>query len=327
MEPAPQPEPTPVAEPEPTQPAPTEPAPTDPEQPAEPKPTEPEPAPQEPQPPAEPAPTAPTSPPGDGDDPDDEQPPADPDEPGRGDDETDVEEQPADDDDAGDDEDDDHGHGHGDSTTPTTSARTTDRLRAPARRRRRAYDPPRCAIGIITGSGTYAIPGLDAGEEHVVATPFGEARVTHGRLAGADVLHVSRHGEGHRRLSSAVTHQANIVALRDSGAEAILAVTVCGALDPALELGSLDRLRRPALPRPTGSPDGSLCTLHTRAGRAGPRATGSSTLRSRPPLRAALLLAARERGSRRPRRRLLRPRRRAALQHAHGDPGAARTRA
>ncbi len=123
-------------------------------------------------------------------------------------------------------------------------------------------------IGIITGSGTYAIPGLDAGDEHAVATPFGEASVTHGRLAGADVLHVSRHGEGHRRLSSAVTHQANILALRDQGADAVLAATVCGALDPALELGSLivfDDLHFPA----NRLPDGSLCTLHTQPGAPG----------------------------------------------------------
>jgi 5'-methylthioadenosine phosphorylase len=149
-------------------------------------------------------------------------------------------------------------------------------------------------IGIITGSGTYAIPGLDAGDEHAVATPFGEASVNHGRLAGADVLHVSRHGEGHRRLSSAVTHQANIVALRDQGADAILAATVCGALDPELELGSLvvfDDLHFPA----NRLPDGSLCTLHTQPGAPGrghwifdaPFAQG---------LREALLLAALDEG-------------------------------
>ena len=151
-------------------------------------------------------------------------------------------------------------------------------------------------IGIITGSGTYAIPGLDAGEEHAVATPFGEARVTQGRLSGVDVLHVSRHGEGHRRLSSAVTHQANIAALRDQGADAILAVTVCGALDPALELGSLivfDDLHFLA----NRLPDGSLCTLHTEPGAHGrghwifdrPFAHG---------LREVLLRAARDEGLR-----------------------------
>ena len=55
-------------------------------------------------------------------------------------------------------------------------------------------------IGVITGSGTYALPGFD-GEPQDVATRFAPARVSAGRFAGAEVLHLSRHGEGHSRLS------------------------------------------------------------------------------------------------------------------------------
>lgn len=123
-------------------------------------------------------------------------------------------------------------------------------------------------IGIITGSGTYALPDLQAGAPTPVATPFGDAFVTEGRFADADVLHIARHGEGHRLLSSAVTHQANLWALREHGAEAILAATVCGALDPDLELGTLvvfDDLHFLA----NRLPDGSLCTLHTEPGAPG----------------------------------------------------------
>src|SRR5204862_3294853 len=148
-------------------------------------------------------------------------------------------------------------------------------------------------IGIVTGSGTYALPGF-AGDPRDVQTRFGPARVSAGTFAGAEVLHVARHGEGHARLSSAVTHQANISALKDLGADAILAVTVCGATDPSIELGSLivfDDLHFLA----NRLPDGSLCTLHTQpvmAGRghrifAGPFAE---------PLRAALLAAAAQTG-------------------------------
>ena len=46
------------------------------------------------------------------------------------------------------------------------------------------------AIGIITGSGTYALPGLDAGAPRDVATPFGAAQVAEGRLGPVDVLHL-----------------------------------------------------------------------------------------------------------------------------------------
>jgi purine nucleoside phosphorylase len=149
-------------------------------------------------------------------------------------------------------------------------------------------------IGIITGSGTYALPGLEAGAPEEVPTRFGPATLTSGRLDGNEVLHIARHGEGHRRLSSAVTHQANVAALRERGAEAILAVTVCGALEPELELGSLivfddlyflsNRL-----------PDGSLCTLYTEPGAPG-RGHWIFDLPFSPALRTVLLDAAREVG-------------------------------
>ncbi|MEA2278736.1 MAG: 5-methylthioadenosine phosphorylase [Solirubrobacteraceae bacterium] len=149
-------------------------------------------------------------------------------------------------------------------------------------------------IGIITGSGTYALAGLEAGAPEPVPTPFGEALVTAGRFAGADVLHVARHGEGHRRLSSAVTHQANLWALRERGAGAILAATVCGALDPDLPLGSLlvfDDLHFPV----NRLPDGSLCTLHTEPGAPG-RGHWIFDLPFSQPLRRALLEGAAEAG-------------------------------
>jgi purine nucleoside phosphorylase len=150
------------------------------------------------------------------------------------------------------------------------------------------------AIGIITGSGTYALPGLEAGAAEEVRTPFGAARVTAGRLGGADVLHVSRHLEGHARLSNQVTHRANVAALRDRGARAVLAVTVCGATDPDVELGSLvvfDDLHFLA----NRLPGGELCTLHTEPGAAG-RGHWVFDDPFSPPLRAALLAGARDAG-------------------------------
>jgi purine nucleoside phosphorylase len=149
-------------------------------------------------------------------------------------------------------------------------------------------------IGIITGSGTYALPELEEVAPAPVATPFGDALVAEGRFAGADILHIARHGEGHHRLSSAVTHQANVWALRERGAEAILAVTVCGALDPDLELGSLivfDDLH--FLANRLG--DGSLCTLHPEPGTPG-RGHWIFDLPFSEPLRRALLDGARDAG-------------------------------
>src|SRR5512132_2426826 len=149
-------------------------------------------------------------------------------------------------------------------------------------------------IGIITAPGPSAPPEPEASPPAPAATPLAHALLPGGRSAGAEILHVARHGEGHLRLSSAVTHQANIWALRERGAEAILAVTVCGALDPDLELGTLvvfDDLHFPA----NRLPDGSLCTLHTEPGAPG----RGHWIFDRPfsdPLRRALLDAAHETG-------------------------------
>jgi 5'-methylthioadenosine phosphorylase len=120
-------------------------------------------------------------------------------------------------------------------------------------------------IGIITGTGTYALSGLERGAPEGVATRFGEALVRRGSLGGVEVLHVSRHGEGHPRLSNHVTHRANVTALKDLGADAVIGVTVCGAVDPSLPLGSLvafDDLHFLA----NRLADGSLCTLYDTPG-------------------------------------------------------------
>src|SRR3954471_9601363 len=124
------------------------------------------------------------------------------------------------------------------------------------------------AIGIITGSGTYSLPGFEGGEPQMVDSMWGETLVTRGTLAGAEVLHISRHEEGHVRLSNHVTHRANIAALRKLGARGIIAVTVCGAVDPTVPLGSLivfDDLHFLA----NRLPDGSLCTFHDTPGASG----------------------------------------------------------
>jgi purine nucleoside phosphorylase len=150
------------------------------------------------------------------------------------------------------------------------------------------------AIGIITGSGTYALPGFEGGEPEPVATRWGDALVSRGSLAGVDVAHVSRHGVGHVRLSNHVTHKANIAALAELGVDAALAVTVCGAVDPGIELGSLicfDDLHFPV----NRLPDGSLCTFYAEPG--DPR-RGHWIYEDpyAPALRTALVDAAEERG-------------------------------
>jgi len=120
-------------------------------------------------------------------------------------------------------------------------------------------------VGIITGSGTYALPGFEHGEAVEVATPYGGVTVTRGQFADTDVVHVSRHGVGHVRLSNHVTHRANIWALKELGATAVVGCTACGAVDPSVPLGSLivfDDLHFIV----NRLPDGSICTFFEHSG-------------------------------------------------------------
>jgi purine nucleoside phosphorylase len=150
-------------------------------------------------------------------------------------------------------------------------------------------------VGVLTGTGTYALPGAGEGTLENVITVYGDVPVTRLEVGGVEVLHVSRHGPGHKRLSNQVTHRANITALRQCGADAIAAVTVCGALDESVPLGSLivfDDLHFLA----NRLADGSLCTLYDEPGHArrghwifeGPFSDG---------VRQALLAGARDAGA------------------------------
>lgn len=122
--------------------------------------------------------------------------------------------------------------------------------------------PEPAPIGLITGTGLYDLEGLEDAREEVVATPYGQASVTRGVLAGVPVAHLPRHGRGHARLSHQVTPRANVAALAAVGVRALVSTTVCGAVDPTLALGDLvvfDDLHFPS----NRLADGSLCTLFT----------------------------------------------------------------
>jgi purine nucleoside phosphorylase len=151
------------------------------------------------------------------------------------------------------------------------------------------------AVAIITGSGTHALPGLSVTRASAVDTPYGSVEVARGTFADAEVLHVSRHGAGHVRLSHLVPHRATVWALSQLGADAVIGCTACGAVDPALELGALvvfDDLWFTS----NRLPDGSLCTFFDQVG--DPR-RGHWILHGGPfseELRAALVLGAAQAG-------------------------------
>ena len=90
----------------------------------------------------------------------------------------------------------------------------------------------RAEIGIIGGSGLYAMPGLTDVQEERVETPFGEPSdvVVTGELEGRRVAFLARHGRGHRILPSDLNFRANIFAMKLLGVERILSVSAVGSL-------------------------------------------------------------------------------------------------
>ncbi len=87
-------------------------------------------------------------------------------------------------------------------------------------------------IGIIGGSGLYAMPGLSNVREERVETPFGEPSevLALGELEGRRVAFLARHGKGHRILPSEINFRANIFAMKSLGVERILSVSAVGSL-------------------------------------------------------------------------------------------------
>ena len=87
-------------------------------------------------------------------------------------------------------------------------------------------------IGIIGGSGLYAMPGLSDMREVTVQTPFGEPSDAFvlGMLEGRKVAFLARHGRGHRILPSELNFRANIYAMKNLGVERIVSVSAVGSL-------------------------------------------------------------------------------------------------
>jgi len=118
-------------------------------------------------------------------------------------------------------------------------------------------------VGIITGSGIYELPG--GRESRVVENRFGEVEVSIFSAGPWTVGSISRHQKNHRHLPHTIPHQANLTALGELGARAVLATTVVGAVDLGVPLGVpvlFDDLFFPT----NLLPSGTECTIFTEPG-------------------------------------------------------------
>ena len=120
-------------------------------------------------------------------------------------------------------------------------------------------------VGVIGGSGLYAIDGLEDVREIELETPFGTPsdgfRV--GRLNGVDIVFLARHGRHHHLLPSEVPYRANVWAMRSLGVRWLVSVSavafvlaypvshrsVCepgvGLLPPGVEVSDLGPVHHP----------------------------------------------------------------------------------
>jgi 5'-methylthioadenosine phosphorylase len=87
-------------------------------------------------------------------------------------------------------------------------------------------------IGIIGGSGLYAMPGLNNPHPIEVTTPFGDPSdaLMAGELEGRQVVFLARHGRDHRLLPTELNFRANIFAMKKLGVERIISVSAVGSL-------------------------------------------------------------------------------------------------
>jgi 5'-methylthioadenosine phosphorylase len=87
-------------------------------------------------------------------------------------------------------------------------------------------------IGIIGGSGLYAMPGLGKTREVRLKTPFGKPSDGYvlGTLEGRKVAFLARHGRGHRILPSELNFRGNIYGFKQLGVERIVSLSAVGSL-------------------------------------------------------------------------------------------------
>lgn len=91
---------------------------------------------------------------------------------------------------------------------------------------------PKVGIGLLGGTGLYAIEGLKVLEKIDLDTPFGKPSDAYiiGELEGKRIAFLSRHGQGHPLLPSDINYRANIYGFKMLGVERVIATNSVGSL-------------------------------------------------------------------------------------------------
>jgi len=94
-------------------------------------------------------------------------------------------------------------------------------------------------IAIIGGSGLTHLSSLDVIRREVVRTPYGEpsGALQFGHICDQQTVFIARHGYGHTIPPHEVNYRANIWALKQAGAKAIISVASVGGISDHLGPG------------------------------------------------------------------------------------------
>src|ERR1044072_7309351 len=94
-------------------------------------------------------------------------------------------------------------------------------------------------LGVMGGSGVYALPGLEDVREERVASPWGEPSdaLRFGRINDTQVVFLARHGRGHRLSPSGINYRANIDVLKRAGVTDLVSIAACGSYKEELYPG------------------------------------------------------------------------------------------
>jgi 5'-deoxy-5'-methylthioadenosine phosphorylase len=87
-------------------------------------------------------------------------------------------------------------------------------------------------LAIIGGSGLTKLSTLAVAHREVVRTPYGDpsSALLFGQIAGRDAVFLARHGHGHTIPPHRVNYRANLWALKEKGARAVVAVASVGGI-------------------------------------------------------------------------------------------------
>lgn len=96
-------------------------------------------------------------------------------------------------------------------------------------------------LALIGGSGLYALDDLRERREHRVMTTWGapSAAVVSGRLHGVELLFLPRHGVHHHLPPHQINYRANLAALAELGAMAIVATAAVGGIAHEARTGAI----------------------------------------------------------------------------------------